>query len=132
MRVQIDNAHVTPTPTRSATRAASSGVSLPQTNDIDSQQSSSTGTLTPDTQDSELFKMADAANALDRGSLLQATLGTLQIEQPTLQCLQVRPMSAQSGQERWRVVMSDGINFMQGMLGSRMPQDLLPRHPKGY
>jgi hypothetical protein len=64
--------------------------------------------------------MADAANALDRGSLLQATMGTLQVEQPTLQCLQVRPMSAQSGQERWRVVMSDGINFMQGMLGSRM------------
>ena len=64
--------------------------------------------------------MADAMSMLTKGCLLQSTLGTLQVEQPVVQCVQVKPMNNnQNGVERWRVVMSDSVNFMQGMLGQR-------------
>ncbi len=64
--------------------------------------------------------MADAMSMLTKGSLLKATLGTLPPDdQPVVQCVQVKPMNNQSGVERWRVVMSDSVNFMQGMLGQR-------------
>jgi replication factor A1 len=53
---------------------------------------------------------------LTQGSLLKATLGTLDIDQPVVQCVQVKPMNNATGVERWRVVMNDGVNFMQGML----------------
>ena len=80
---------------------------------------SSEGTLTPDSQDSLLAKMADAFSTLTHGALRQITDGTLAVEEPVFQCLQIKTMSTQQGVERYRVVMSDGTNFMQGMLGQR-------------
>lgn len=85
----------------------------------------SEGTLTPDSQDSQLARMADAYSALSHGALLQICQGNLSVEQPVLQCVQIKPMNNanQTGPERWRVVMSDSINFMQGMLGQREWKD---------
>lgn len=77
------------------------------------------GRLTPDTLASDSFRMADAISMLTKGCLVQSTLGTLEVDQPIVQCVQVRPMNNQNGVERWRVVMSDSVNFMQGMLGQR-------------
>ena len=88
-------------------------------NENHSQSSSTTGTLTPDSQQSELFKMADALGALNHGCLRQITEETSTEEQPIVQCVQIKPMASQNGAERYRVVMSDSINFMQGMLGQR-------------
>lgn len=85
-----------------------------------SSSQSSTGTLTPDSQQSELIRMADALSALTQGSLRQITEGSLADEQPVVQCVQIKPMNSQNGAERFRVVMSDSINFIQGMLGQRM------------
>lgn len=84
-----------------------------------SQTSSSSGTLTPDSQQSELFRMADAANALTQGCLLQISQKNSEVEQPILQCVQIKPMNSNRDQERYRVVMNDSINFMQGMLTQR-------------
>ena len=81
--------------------------------------SQSSGTLTPDSQQSELLKMADAIAALSKGSLRQVTEESLQDEQPIVQCVQIKPMASAGGAERYRVVMSDSVNFMQGMLGQR-------------
>ena len=75
-------------------------------------------TLTPDTQDSELFRMADAASAVSGGSLEQIGRSMLP-ENPVLQCVQIKPMASQNGNERYRVVMNDTQNFIQGMLGQR-------------
>ena len=86
-----------------------------------SQKSSSSGTLTPDSQQSQIFKMADAFEALTHGCLLQITQNSLGAEvQPVVQCVQIKPMNSQAGQERYRVVMSDSVNFIQGMLAQRM------------
>ena len=79
---------------------------------------SSTGTLTPDSQDSERFRMADALSQLTEGCLRRITDGG-QEDNPVVQCVQIKPMNNQTGAERYRVVMSDSINFMQGMLGQR-------------
>jgi hypothetical protein len=64
--------------------------------------------------------MADAAGVLSAGVLRGVTEGQV-VENPIVQCVQIKPMSANqaTGQERWRVVFNDSINFMQGMLASR-------------
>lgn len=47
--------------------------------------------------------------------------GTNTIAEPVLQCVQVKPIAGQQGgQERFRVVFSDILNFVQSMLASRM------------
>lgn len=83
-----------------------------------SQSSTSTGTLTPDSQHSERYRMADALSQLTQGCLRRITDGG-QEDNPVVQCVQIKPMNNQTGAERYRVVMSDSINFMQGMLGQR-------------
>ena len=84
-----------------------------------SSSSHTAGELTPDSQESEVNKMADAFNVLNQGCLRQITENNLTVEQPIVQCVQIKPMASQNGVERFRVVMSDSINFMQGMLGQR-------------
>src|ERR1700761_2022548 len=88
--------------------------------DETSQKSSSSGTLTPDSQQSELFRMADAYSALTHGCLQKIAEGSLDVAEPVVQCVQIKPMNSQAGEELYRVVMSDSVNFMQGMLGQRM------------
>lgn len=61
----------------------------------------------------------DASDVLTKGALRQITDNSLDIENPVVQCVQIKPMANQNGVERFRVVMSDSINFMQGMLGQR-------------
>ena len=74
--------------------------------------------LTPDSQDSFLIKMADAMSAVSVGSLSRIAGGE-DVVAPVFQCLQIKPMASQNGQERYRVVMNDTTNFMQGMIGQR-------------
>lgn len=74
--------------------------------------------LTPESQESDTIDM-DASDVLTKGALRQITDNTLGIDNPVVQCLQIKPMASQNGVERFRVVMSDSINFMQGMLGQR-------------
>ena len=96
--------------------ASASPHSAPPPNQQVSPSSSSEAIQTPDSQDSNLVKMADAANVISQGCLRQITEETLTIAQPIVQCVQIKPMNSQQGAERYRVVMSDTINFMQGML----------------
>lgn len=63
--------------------------------------------------------MAEAMNALTQGCLRQITENPDSISEPVLQCVQIKPMNSQQGAERYRVVMNDSVNFMQGMLGQR-------------
>lgn len=81
--------------------------------------------LTPNSQESEPLSM-NASDVLTQGALRQITDG-VQIDSPVVQCVQIKPMASQNGVERFRVVMSDSINFMQGMLGQRMSA-LSPSH----
>ncbi|KJX99397.1 replication factor-a protein 1 [Zymoseptoria brevis] len=64
--------------------------------------------------------MADAAGVLSAGVLREVTEGQTH-ENPIVQCVQIKPMSANqaTGQERWRVVFNDSINFIQGMLATQ-------------
>lgn len=73
--------------------------------------------LTPDTDtpDSDLFTMADPASVLTAGSLEMVGQGQIP-ENPILQCVQIKPMASQHGNERYRVVMNDSRNYIQGML----------------
>lgn len=76
---------------------------------------SSPSILTPDSQDD----MADAFNVLSHGALRSITEGN-NVEQPILQCVQIKPMAqGQNGTERWRVVFNDTVNFIQGMIAQR-------------
>ena len=77
--------------------------------------SSSEATLTPDSQNSEPINMA--ADALTQGCLRQICDNALSVDEPVVQCVQIKPMASQNGVERWRIVMSDSVNFIQGMLG---------------
>lgn len=64
--------------------------------------------------------MADAMNALTQGCLQQIIDDQQEpVIEPIVQCVQIKPMNSQNGAERYRVVMSDSVNFMQGMLGQR-------------
>ena len=52
------------------------------------------------------------------GALEQVASGDMP-DEPILQCVQIKPMASQNGNERYRVVMNDTKNFIQGMLGQR-------------
>jgi replication factor A1 len=44
------------------------------------------------------------------------------IQEPVLQCVQIKPMAAKAGgdsQERYRLIFSDTVNFIQSMLATR-------------
>lgn len=106
----------------------------------------SAGTLTPNSNASDSFTMANAMPQLTGGSLLQTTIDYTNMGQPIVQCVQVKQMNpAADGSDRWRVVMNDGVNFMQGMLSAgelQLPttftdhiltavaRNQLPRHPR--
>lgn len=61
----------------------------------------------------------DLSDVLTKGALRQISDNDLQTPEPIVQCVQIKPMANQNGVERFRVVMNDGVNFMQGMLGQR-------------
>ena len=64
--------------------------------------------------------MEAAFNAVTHGALRRITDGE-EIIEPVLQCVQIKPMAqGAGGQERWRVVFNDTINFIQGMMSMRM------------
>jgi hypothetical protein len=85
--------------------------SLHNSNDTDA-------VLTPT---SDTPTMTDAFGALTTGALRQICDGQ-QVDNPIVQCVQIKPMAAnqQTGQERWRVVFNDSVNFIQGMIAIRM------------
>jgi replication factor A1 len=66
----------------------------------------------------------DAAfQRLDGGSLADIFADRPgRVEHPIVQCVQIKPMAAQQGgaQERWRVVFSDGQNYVQTMLATSL------------
>ncbi|KAI7638434.1 hypothetical protein KC322_g21262, partial [Hortaea werneckii] len=62
--------------------------------------------------------MADAMSVLSVGALEQVATGELP-QEPIMQCVQIKPMASQNGNERYRVVMNDSRNFIQGMLGQQ-------------
>ncbi|KAL8710876.1 MAG: hypothetical protein Q9220_004680 [cf. Caloplaca sp. 1 TL-2023] len=66
--------------------------------------------------------MADnPASRIDQGSLSAIFDGNNTINQPVLQCVQVKPIAGQQGgPERFRVVFSDISNFVQSMLASQV------------
>ncbi|KAI4164807.1 MAG: hypothetical protein LQ342_001439 [Letrouitia transgressa] len=60
------------------------------------------------------------ASHVDQGSL-QAIFNSNENLQPVLQCVQVKPLaSQQGGPERYRVVFSDVLNFVQSMLATQV------------
>lgn len=68
--------------------------------------------------------MADAASQVSRGALnalfYQPDVAAQQFPAPIMQCLQVKPMAAQSGGgERYRIVLSDMTNYCQCMLATQ-------------
>ncbi|WPH00458.1 replication factor a protein 1 [Acrodontium crateriforme] len=62
--------------------------------------------------------MSDPMSALTQGCLRQIAANE-SVENPILQCVQIKPMASQNGQERFRVVMNDSVNFIQGMLAQQ-------------
>lgn len=63
--------------------------------------------------------MEAARNLISVGALTDIANGHPP-ENPIFQCVQIKPMSSNQGNERYRVVMNDTRNFIQGMLGQRM------------
>ncbi|CAK4032170.1 related to single-stranded DNA-binding replication A (RPA), large (70 kD) subunit and related [Lecanosticta acicola] len=60
--------------------------------------------------------MTDALGAITIGALKSITEGVT-IDNPILQCVQIKPMANNNnGQERWRIVFNDTVNFIQGMI----------------
>ncbi|CAK1366978.1 unnamed protein product [Cercospora beticola] len=60
--------------------------------------------------------MGDVFTAISHGALKRITDGEI-VENPVLQCVQIKPMAqGAGGQDRWRVVFNDTINFIQGMM----------------
>ncbi|KAK5114489.1 hypothetical protein LTR62_002424 [Meristemomyces frigidus] len=93
-------------------------------NTSDSHSSDGEVIHTPDSLEFDLVNMAsDAQEALSVGSLAQINLNK-NVDNPILQCVQIKPMASQQGQERYRVVMNDSINFIQCMLAQRKEQSL--------
>ncbi|KXS96621.1 hypothetical protein AC578_10433 [Pseudocercospora eumusae] len=74
--------------------------------------------------------MTDAFNAITHGALRQITEGN-PVENPILQCVQIKPMAqGAGGTERWRVVFNDTTNFIQGMLSSQSNHLITEGHLK--
>ncbi|KAF2722320.1 replication factor-a protein [Polychaeton citri CBS 116435] len=60
--------------------------------------------------------MADAYSAVSHGALRRITSGE-HVEEPILQCVQIKEMNSQpGGPQRFRVVWNDTVNFIQSML----------------
>ncbi|KAK0322313.1 Replication factor A protein 1 [Friedmanniomyces endolithicus] len=117
---------ITGAPVNPSTRALHANVTSAFHNsqtDVDITSSSSTstteGTLIPGSQHSESNRMADALGVLSVGSLAQINSGE-QLESMVLQCVQIKPMASQQGQERYRVVMNDSVHFIQCMLAQQL------------
>ncbi|KAL8901297.1 MAG: hypothetical protein Q9207_005270 [Kuettlingeria erythrocarpa] len=63
----------------------------------------------------------DPASQIDQGCLKAVFDGTNTVAHPVLQCVQVKPLAgAQGGPERFRVVFSDILNFVQSMLATQV------------
>jgi len=62
--------------------------------------------------------MADPSSIISHGCLAKIEQNESVVD-PVMQCLQIKPMASQNNQERYRVVMNDTANFIQGMLGQR-------------
>lgn len=63
--------------------------------------------------------MEAARNLISVGALTDIANGHPP-ENPIFQCVQIKPMSSNQGNERYRVVMNDTRNFIQGMLGQQL------------
>ena len=63
--------------------------------------------------------MADPMHVLSQGCLARITAGGEEIDNPVFQVLQIKPMASTNGRDRWRIVMSDSVNFIQTMLTER-------------
>lgn len=68
-----------------------------------------------------------ATSAINVGSLqaiFQDTRG--RVEQPTVQCVQIKPMSNSNGEqtERYRVIFSDTQNYVQTMLATSLNEEI--------
>ena len=94
--------------------------SVPPPQSLEDIHSPSTicGSFTPPA-DLQSIEMANAIDVLTHGCLRQITEDQSSVAQPIVQCVQIKPMAGQNGMQRFRVVMSDSVNFMQGMLGQR-------------
>lgn len=58
----------------------------------------------------------DAASALTHGALRRISDGE-DVHEPIVQCVQIKPMApGANGQERYRVVWNDSLNFIQSMI----------------
>lgn len=58
----------------------------------------------------------DALSAISKGSLRRVFSGEDVID-PVVQCVQIKPMPpAANGQDRYRVVFNDTVNFIQSMI----------------
>lgn len=88
-----------------------------QTSTSDSSPTSS-GTLTDDSQLSAIERMADAYGAVTAGAF-RRIFGGEDIPEPVLQCVQIKPMASNNGQERYRIVLNDTVNFIQSMIAQR-------------
>lgn len=63
--------------------------------------------------------MANPINAISVGCLRRVFAGESVVD-PVVQCVQIKPMpSMPNGQERYRVVFNDTINFIQSMIAQR-------------
>ncbi|KAK7552389.1 replication factor A 1, rfa1 [Phyllosticta citricarpa] len=62
-----------------------------------------------------------AESAITRGALRSIFVdGPDQVENPILQCVQIKAMDSKNGEERYRVVLSDMDNFIQSMLAQQI------------
>lgn len=67
--------------------------------------------------------MADAYSAVTSGAL-RRIFGGEELLEPVLQCVQIKPMASNNGQERYRVVLNDTQNFIQSMIAQRKRWDM--------
>lgn len=63
--------------------------------------------------------MGDATSAITHGAL-RRVFGGEELTDVVVQVVQIKPMTGQSGIERYRVVFNDTINFIQAMVGQQL------------
>jgi len=69
--------------------------------------------------------MANAMDALTPGAFRKVFAGENVVD-PIVQCLQIKTMQNQAnGVERYRVVFSDSVNFIQSMIAQRERYSLI-------
>lgn len=72
--------------------------------------------------------MANPMQAITTGCLRRVFAGE-NVENPIVQCVQIKPMQNQSsGTERYRVVFNDTVNFIQSMIAQRKTLPLYTSH----